>query len=139
MNGYRFVRQQEVVFRDLDAFGHVNHAGYVTYTESARLLYLSEVLGLESVEELGFIVVHVSFDFRSPALWREVLQVGTRTARIGGKSIELEHEIRGPDGRLVAEARAVLVAFDQRRNATVPVLPEWRRRIEAYEMGSVAA
>jgi acyl-CoA thioester hydrolase len=139
MEGFRFVRAQEVAFRDLDVFGHVNNAVYLTYIENARIGYAREVLGIESLEGLLLIVASVKIDFRSRANLGETLEVGARTTRVGTKSFDLEHEIRSDDGRLVAEAASTLVAFDYEGDRTMPIPPEWRERIENYESRSAAA
>ena len=52
MDGYRYVYTQEVAFRDLDAFGHVNNGVYLTYIENARIGYARDVIGIESLEGL---------------------------------------------------------------------------------------
>jgi len=139
MEGYRFVHAQEVAFRDLDAFGHVNNAVYLTYIENARIGYVREVLGIESLEGLLLIVASVKIDFRSRANLCETLEIGSRTTRVGTKSFDLEHEIRTLDGRLVAEATTTLVAFDYESDRTMPIPPEWRERIDNYESRSTAA
>ena len=83
--------------------GHVNNAVYSTYLEEARI----DVLGGLS----EFILARVEIDFRSELRAGEEIEVGTRAGRLGTKSFELEHEIR-VGGRLVAEAKGVLVAYD---------------------------
>jgi acyl-CoA thioester hydrolase len=82
---------------------------------------------------LAVIVANVNADFRSPARYAEVLELGTRVPRIGTKSFEMEHEIRAADGRLVAEATSVLVAYDYGAGAAMPVPDGWRARLETYE------
>jgi acyl-CoA thioester hydrolase len=139
MEGFRFVCPQEVTFRDLDVFGHVNNAVYLTYIENARIGYLHEVLGIESLDDLLVIVAKVHIDFRSRASLGETLEVGTRVSRIGTKSFDVVHEICGPDGRLVARAETTLVTFDYRGDSTMPVPDLWRERIEAYEARDFAA
>jgi acyl-CoA thioester hydrolase len=139
MEGFRFVCRQEVAFRDLDVFGHVNNAVYLTYIETARIRYLREVLGIESLEDLLVIVAKVHIDFRSRATLGETLEVRTRVSRIGTKSFDVDHEIQGPDGRLVARAETTLVTFDYRGDSTMPVPDLWRERIEAYEARDFAA
>lgn len=139
MEGYRFVHPQEVAFRDLDVFGHVNNAVYLTYIENARIGYVQDVLGIDSLDGLLLIVASVTIDFRSRANLGETLEVGARVPKVGTKSFDLDHEVRGPDGRLVAEARTTLVAFDYRNDRTMPVPDEWRERIESYESRSTAA
>ena len=138
MEGFPIVRAQEVEFRDLDGLGHVNNAVYLSYLESAKVDYFREVVGIDGLEDLG-IVGDVKISFRSPAFFGEILQIGTRIARVGTKSMAFEFEVHGPDGRLVAEASSVHVAFDHARQAPMPVPEDWRRKIEAYEARVLAA
>ena len=138
MEGYRYSRAQDVAFRDLDGLGVVNNAVYLTYIETARLGYMVAVLGIGSLEEIGVIVAKVDIDFRSPARLLETLEVGARVPRLGTKSLAMEHEVRGADGRLVAQAATVLVSFDYERSAPVPIPDEWRARIETYEAEAAA-
>jgi acyl-CoA thioester hydrolase len=97
-----------------------------------------EVLGIRSLEEIGVIVAKVDIDFRSPARLLETLQVGARVPRLGTKSLDMEHEVRGADGRLVAQAATVLVSFDYDQGAPVAIPDEWHERIETYEAEAAA-
>jgi acyl-CoA thioester hydrolase len=139
MEGFRFMHAQEVTFRDLDVFGHVNNAVYLTYIENARLGYLREALGVESLEDLLVILAKVRIDFRSRASLGEVLEIGARVSRIGTKSFDVDHEVRGPDARLVAVASTTLVTFDYRGDTTMPVPDLWRERIQSFEAKDFAA
>jgi acyl-CoA thioester hydrolase len=138
MEGYRHTTARTVEFRDIDLAGHVNNAVYLTYLETARIDYLGEVLGPEFLTSISLIVASVGLDFRSPARFQERLETGTRVPRIGTKSFDMEHEIRGEDSRLVLEATSVLVAYDYDTGASMPVPARWRERLDAYERSSVA-
>ena len=122
MDGFPFVRNERVRFRDCDAMGHVNNAVFSTYLEEARIDVLG---GLRP-----FILARVEIDFRSQLRAGEEIEVGTRCSRVGTKSFDLEHEIRA-DGRVVAEARSVLVAYDYETEASVPLSDELRARLSA--------
>ncbi len=137
MEGFNLVRAQEVEFRDIDGMGHVNNAVYLNYLESAKVDYFRRVLGLSDLEKMG-IVGDVRIKFRSPAFLGETLSIGTRVARLGTKSMEFEFELRGPDGRLVAEAASAHVAFDYGPRATIEIPAEWRRKIEEFEAATLA-
>jgi acyl-CoA thioester hydrolase len=139
MEGYRFTLPREVEFRDVDAADHVNNAVYLTYLETARIRYLTEVLGADFAYQLSVILAHVTVDFRSPARFPETLEVGTRVTGVGSKSFDMEHEIRGEDGRLVLEASTVLVAYDYEANAPMAVPDGWRARLDAFEERSSVA
>jgi acyl-CoA thioester hydrolase len=138
MDGFRYVRSQEVEFRDLDGLGHVNNAVYLSYLESAKVDYFRDVVGADRLEDLG-IVADVQIAYRSPAFFGETLAIGVRVARVGTKSLRFEFEVRGPDGRLVAEASSAHVTFDYATRTPAPVPEEWRARIETYEAETLAA
>jgi acyl-CoA thioester hydrolase len=133
MEGYRFVLRREVEFRDIDSAGHVNNAVYLTYLETARIRYLIAVLGPEFAYEISLILARIAVDFRAPAFFPETLELGARVTRVGTTSFDLEHEIRGGDGRLVLEASSVLVAYDYEANAPMTIPDVWRARLDAYE------
>jgi acyl-CoA thioester hydrolase len=138
VQGFAHTFSQDVAFRDLDGLGHVNNAVYLSYVESARLAYMQEVLGPLELEELG-IVADVKISFRSPAALGETLEVGQRVSRVGETSLVLDFEVRGGDGRVVAEGSTVHVAFDYGVQRPVPVPEEWRRRIESHEARSLVS
>jgi acyl-CoA thioester hydrolase len=120
MDGFPFVHRERVRFRDCDAMGHVNNAVFSTYLEEARIGVLG---GLAS-----FILARVEIDFVSQLRAGEEVEVGSRCARIGTKSFDLEHEIRA-DGRVIARARSVLVGYDYGLEQSVPVPEELRRAL----------
>ena len=138
MDGFRVVHAQPVEFRDLDGLGHVNNAVYLNYLENAKVAYFREVVGAADLQHLG-IVADVKIAYRSPSFLGETLAVGVRVGRLGTKSMEFEFEIRGGDGRVVAEGSSVHVAFDYDRREPIPVPAEWRARIERHEREALAA
>lgn len=120
MEGFPRVRRERVRFRDCDSMGHVNNAVYSTFLEEARI----EVLGGLA----DFILARVEIDFRSELHADEEIEVGTRCSRIGTKSLDLEHAIMA-DGRLVAEAKSVLVGYDYDAGTSVPLTENQRSRL----------
>jgi acyl-CoA thioester hydrolase len=62
--------------------------------------------------------------------------VFTRTIRLGKRSVVMEQWIaRRKDAQLEAAAQAVVtgVVYDYGSNQSVPIPPEWRARVKAYE------
>jgi acyl-CoA thioester hydrolase len=74
------------------------------------------------------ILARTEIDFRSPLQLGEAVEIGIRPARAGTKSFELEYELRA-GGRLVAEAKSVLVGYDYERGESIPVPERWQRRL----------
>lgn len=134
LEGFAFRTSVRVSFRDLDALGHVNNAVYLTYMESARLAYWMEVTSKTSLREMDIILARAEVDFRSPASYGENLVVGVRVATLGRSSFTMEFRIvETPSGRLVAEARKVLVYYDYTAGRSAALPADVRNRLEIYE------
>jgi acyl-CoA thioester hydrolase len=125
VEGFPFVHRETVRFRDLDGMGHVNNADFSTYLEQARLAWFgtSDTLPLSDV-----ILARTEIDFRSPVAVGETVEIGVRASRLGTKSFELEYELQA-GGRLVAEAKSVLVGYDYSRGESSTIPERWRRRL----------
>ena len=137
---FRVVCKIRPRFRDTDAMGHVNNAVYVTYLEVARQEYWARVQEHPDYKRVPFILAHVEIDFRSEALVSEVLQVGIRCDRIGGKSFGFRYEVwEASAGRMVAEAETVQVCYDYGAKGTIPMPDALRRKIEALEGRTLTA
>jgi acyl-CoA thioester hydrolase len=134
-------RELDVRFADTDAMGHVNNAKYLTYCESARIAYWTDVtgesvrLGTEGAESL--ILAEARITYRAPAFHGETITVETRATPLGRSSFTLEHRLtacekRGPS-RLVAVSESILVRYDYAADAPVAISPAHRAAIEAFE------
>ena len=132
MEGFDFVHREAVRFRDLDGMGHVNNAVFMTYMETARLNYFRS-LGLGDNPLEGMILARAEVDFRSPIELGEQVEVGVRAGRIGTKSFELDQEVRA-DGRVAAEGRFVLVAYDYTTNQSQEIPDSWRELFEGVRV-----
>jgi acyl-CoA thioester hydrolase len=131
---FRHRTRLEVRFRDIDAFRHVNNAAFFTYIEQARIRYLIDLLDIETVERLPMILAAVQIDFRSPIMFGQEVEIGTRVDWIGNTSFSMSHRLTAsPGARLVAEAATVLVAYDYEAEKPMPVLDAWRAAFTRWE------
>ena len=133
MEGFPFVHEEVVRFSDLDGFGHVNNAVFSTYLEQARLAWFDRYDDEEPMPLRDVILARTEIDFRSPLVFGETVAIGVRPSRLGTKSFELEYELRA-SGRLVAEARSVLVGYHYDSGRSVEVPERWRRRLQPAEV-----
>jgi acyl-CoA thioester hydrolase len=120
----------EIRWRDVDGYGHVNNAAYLTYLEEGRDAWLASVLGsLEAI--YAYVIAHVEIDFRRELRHgdREVL-VRCRLDRLGSASIRTREEVRTRDGELAAEAAAVLVARELGEGGSRPLTETERAAFE---------
>jgi len=132
--GWRFYLSVEVRFADVDMFGHVNNAVYLTYVESARVAYYTAVTGLTEPREFGMTVASAKVDFLKPIFYGQSLKVYTRIGRIGNKSWTLEHEIRDAQTEeVLSVASTVNVHYDYKNEKTIVLPPEIVEMMEKFE------
>lgn len=111
--------------------GHANNARFLTYLEEARLYWAREVLGLDGVKDLGFILAHASIDFLLPARIGDPLRVEMWVPRVGNKSWDFAYRIVQEQTRqVVANAVTTQVAFDYGRGATQAVPSDYRAALD---------
>jgi len=131
---FRFTRTMDVRFADMDSMGHVNNAVYLTYFEAARMAYWMHVTGRTDLKEMDMILARAEVDFRSPLVAPESIEVGVGCSSIGRTSFVLEQDMHErTTGRLVAEARKVLVHYDYNTLRSIPIGEDLRRKILAQD------
>jgi acyl-CoA thioester hydrolase len=127
----------EVRWRDVDNYGHVNNAVYLTYLEEVRDEWLARTLR-DDEAVWDYVVAHVSIDFRREVTQDDDEVVATcRLERIGTSSVRTVEGIRiASSGVVAAEASAVLVARNRDAGTSRPITPAER---EAFERDFAAA
>jgi acyl-CoA thioester hydrolase len=119
----------QVIFRDLDAFGHVNNATFFTYFEWGRARLWFSLTGGGVARDIGFIVVRAECDFKQQ-LAIEPIEILTRVGEIRNTSVEFLSEVRRDEGRqIAATGRVIVVLYDWERQQKVPVSDELRHRM----------
>ncbi len=131
---WRFYHTVDVRFADIDMFGHVNNAIYLTYIESARVAYYTAVTGIPEPHDFGMTVASAKLDFHKPAFYGQSLKVYTRIGRIGNKSWTLEHELRDAATEdLICSGSTVNVFYDYKSGKSQPIPPDIISKMESFE------
>lgn len=128
-----YVVPWQVIFRDIDTFGHVNNAVYLTYFEIARTALWLDLTGGASSRDVGFIVVRAEVDFRLQ-IGLEPIEIRVRIGDMRTTSFDTLYEIRTSDGRqIAATGKVVVVLFDWKTNAKTPITDELRDRVRSFQ------
>ncbi len=99
----------------MDMLGHLNQSVYHELLEEGRAGLITEIVERVGVEHIhgSFVVARVELDHRAEVRKDHgYVDVVVRLGRIGTSSIQLEHDVTLPDGRVAASGRTVLVAWD---------------------------
>jgi acyl-CoA thioester hydrolase len=120
----------EIRWRDLDAYGHVNNAVYLTYLEEARDEWLERALGPDG-DLWDYVIARVAIDFRRELTQADdVLVARCGLGRLGRASVHTREELVTRDGELAAEAESGLVARDRETGRSRPLRDDERAALE---------
>ena len=130
----RHLSKAHVRWDDLDGFGHVNNASYLTYIQEARAdftWYSRKKAGLEPVLA-DMVVGRAEVDFIVPIYEGGFdLDVAIWVAKIGNSSFDLVYELSSPLG-LHARGRTVQVAVSMETKKSRPLSQEERDFLTGY-------
>lgn len=115
-------------WRDMDAYGHVNNAVYLTYLEEVRDAWAKEVLG----QAFDFVIVRIAIDYRSELSLDDVeVVVRCWGTGVGTSSIRTREQIVKRDGALAAESESVIVSHDAAERTARPLTDQQRELVRA--------
>jgi acyl-CoA thioester hydrolase len=114
---------------DMDAMGHVNNATYLTYLETAREPWFASIGAPE--EYLRFAMRRIEVDFLSQLTFADgAVLVTIELDGVGVSSVRTRERMTAvSDGRVVVEARAVIVRLDETGLLPAPLPEELRERL----------
>lgn len=120
-------------FGDTDAMGHVNNAKVITYMELGRVRFFAEVMGVERVEEIRFILAELTCRYRIPILLHDRVVIRMHITDVFRSSFRFRCELIDPrDGRVFVEAESVQVMYDYASGRSVPVDADFLARAKDY-------
>jgi YbgC/YbaW family acyl-CoA thioester hydrolase len=131
MSAKTYLTPIEVRAYELDSFGHVNHANYFHYLETARWKMLGEEgITLDTIRKWDRwpVIAAIEMQYRRPVLFGDVLEVRTRLAGYRRSSMHIEQDIyRGETLVASAKIRSVIVSGEG-RPAEMPkeMAEKWR-------------
>lgn len=109
----RFTYQCALRWSDLDAYGHVNNARFLTLYEEARVAMMftgAREAGLTSLEE-GVVIARHEIDYLRPVDYGDAVRIDMWLTEIRPSRFVVAYELRDGDA-VASRARSVCVPFD---------------------------
>jgi len=113
----------DIRFADLDAYGHVNNATYLTYLENARVKLFDECYENFLASKLMFLVVRVECDYKKPIEMYDKLYLTITTEKLMRSSFIFNYSFHDGDGLVYANARTVMACYDPQLKKPVAIPP----------------
>ncbi|MGE5307588.1 MAG: acyl-CoA thioesterase [Deltaproteobacteria bacterium] len=104
-----FTIERRIYYHNTDAGGVVYYANYLKLLEEGRTEFCRS-RGIDTgklwAQGIGFPVVHVEVDYKSPARYADLIRIATRIEKVGNSSLHFSQEITR-DGQLLVRAKTV--------------------------------
>ena len=123
LSDFPFHYKLQTRWKDMDAFGHVNNAVFLSYIEDARITFFKRWNLCD--ENRSIIMASAKIDYLRQIDHPSHLIVRERISRIGRKSFDIESAVFIKDEEnAVATSIITCVCYDYEQNKSVPVYPE---------------
>lgn len=132
---FRYKTTVEIRFADLDAFGHVNNATYLTYIEVARTKYWKQIIKW-NWKKTGIVIREANISYIKPIVWGDKIFIYVRTSKIGNSSFDIEYKIvkKEKEGETICSmAKTTCVAIDLKSKTSTPIPEIERLRMIKFE------
>ena len=122
----------QVRWGDSDRLGHVNNPRFVEYLQEGRVQFLNAVFGGPGVRGAA-VVRKLTTDFLHPILDDSgPLTIELWITRVGTTSYGVRHVVTDRDGKVCADAEALMVAFDLDTSSSRPLDESERGLLAEY-------
>jgi acyl-CoA thioester hydrolase len=109
-------------WRDLDAYGHVNQAVYLTFAEEVLDDWFRRQLDLGPERSWDYVAARTTIEYRSELRLADVQAVGSASlVKLGTKSVTAAVTLSAPDGRVCADVELVVAVVDGDARTTRPL------------------
>jgi YbgC/YbaW family acyl-CoA thioester hydrolase len=118
--------------RDLDSFGHVNNATYMTLFEEARWDVITKRgYGLDRIHsgQIGPIILEANLKFKHEVRNREKVKIVTGVLKHAGKITTLRQVMLNSKGEEACIADFVVGLFDLKARSLIDYTPEWNQAL----------
>jgi acyl-CoA thioester hydrolase len=139
-DNFKHLFEDNVRWGDCDMLGHVNNTLFLRYIESARIAYISDILGTELVSngKETWILADLHCAFLKQLIYPCNFIVGSRISKIGNSSATLKAALfREGDKQPTFTSTAIMVWFDTENQRPLRIDDKAREAIKRYETMAV--
>ena len=128
----KFSIELPVQFRDIDVMGHVNHATYLQYMETARVELARSLGQVTKGFRSSFILASARCEFKKPIIDERRITVTVWVSRIADRSWDLDYSIHGPRRVEYAVGRTTQVAYNYKTKSVVQISGKLKRELAKH-------
>ncbi len=133
---YKFKTPIYIRFSDLDGFGHVNNAVYLTYFEIARTNYWRHIIEWDW-NETNIILGKSEINYLKPLKLHDQIFCYVRTSRVGNSSFDVDYIIvkitETGEEQICTTGQTVCIHYDYKNYRSMPIPETEKRKMMEFE------
>lgn len=132
VSGFKHHKDLQIRFSDVDVLGHVNNTVYLSFYDTGKAYFFSDILEfMVDWKHVETVIANIDCCFVAPVYFGEDIEVVTRCEGVHDKSFRLlQMVVRKSDGQVKSACETVMVSFDPDSGVSVPLPEHWRRALE---------
>ena len=129
---FKYHTDLQIRFSDVDVLGHVNNTVYLSYYDTGKAWFFSEIHErLIEWRKVETVIANIDCCFISPIFFGEEVEVYTRCESISEKSFKLLQVIALKGSKEIKSAcETVMVCFDPLSQNSIKMPDHWRMALE---------
>lgn len=132
LSEFRYQTDLQIRFSDVDVLGHVNNTIYLSFYDTGKAWFFSNILD-RAIEwsKVETVIANVDCCYIAPIFFGEKVVVHTRCEFISDRSFKLMQVIALKDsGEIKSACETVMVCFDPATQQSIPMPTHWRDALE---------
>ncbi len=132
LSEFRYQTDLQIRFSDVDVLGHVNNTIYLSFYDTGKAWFFSNILD-RAIEwsKVETVIANVDCCYIAPIFFGEKVVVHTRCESISDRSFKLMQVIALKDsGEIKSACETIMVCFDPATQQSIPMPTHWRDALE---------
>jgi len=122
----------QVRFRDLDAYGHVNNAVYMSYLEVSRVELIHDLFMRDMAKNIRYLLISVKLDYLQPILLNDRVLVHCIFDEVGRVRFKVKYKVHNGEGKIFAEGCSEHALFNGNTNRPMRLPEEWKAAVAVH-------
>ena len=115
----------QVRFADLDAYGHVNNAMYLSYLELARVELIRDLFIQDMQKNIQYLLIHVDLEYIQPIKLSDKVYVQCWWKEVGKVKFKAAYSVHDGNEKIFAKGATTHALYDGNTKRPVRLPKEW--------------
>ncbi|MDR2401246.1 MAG: acyl-CoA thioesterase [Deferribacteraceae bacterium] len=120
----------QVRFSDLDCYGHVNNAVYLSYLEIARVQLIHDMFIEDMKRNIQYLLVRVDLRYILPITLEDKVFVHCWFSEVGKARFKASYSLHNGGGKIFAEGYTEHALYNANTSRPIRIPKEWSEFVE---------